>query len=98
MLHFTLRCDILLQVEVYANQSTGNPVNITVIHNELYGELFALIDNILWNTVPLDREHQDGYNLIVIAYGSAGVTTANVSREAFMLVFNVLRFGLEWLH
>ena len=54
-------------------------MNITMVHNELYGELFTLHNNVIWNTAALDREYQDAYNLLIIAYGDAGVTTANVS-------------------
>lgn len=64
---------------MFANQSFNAPVNITVIYNEQYGSLFELVDNTLWNTASLDREYQIAYNLLVIAYGEAGVTTANVS-------------------
>ena len=70
---------VTFQLDVFANQTSGVPVNITVIYNELYGALFELVDDTIWNTASLDREYQDAYNLLVIAYGDAGVITANVS-------------------
>ncbi|XP_067937193.1 protocadherin Fat 4-like [Watersipora subatra] len=65
-------------VKIFANQTTERPVNLTMISNELYDDLFVLIDNTIWHTTPLDREKQDAYNLFIVAYGDAGIATANV--------------------
>ena len=73
---------VTFQLDVFANQTSGGAVNITVIYNELYGALFELVDDTIWNTASLDREYQDAYNLLVIAYGDAGVITANVSQSS----------------
>jgi len=50
--------------------------------NALYGTQFALVENVIWTTKELDREMQDAYNLLVLAYGDTGVSTANVSVQS----------------
>ena len=82
---------VTFQLDVFANQTSGGAVNITVIYNELYGALFELVDDTIWNTASLDREYQDAYNLLVIAYGDAGVITANVSQ------FSICNYSAEWI-